>query len=171
MKRDRRTGAVVVAAAGVPLIAVVAYTLLRDAEAEPPAGYETNKTLRRAGLRFWNVLKQRDFQPPDGFKYRGDEWGQALDVHLDACQLKDIPAHLLQGRQLDPPDEIGYLIIVTSKGPDGHLDTDDDLTFWRINSVEDGYLKGQGEVYNEDVWPELTAYLRYIRGAASTGGG
>ena len=171
MKPDRRTGAFAIAAAGAAVIAALVYLFHRDREPDPPAGFETHETLLAAGFQLWNVLKQRDFQPPAGFRYRKDEWGNSLGYVLDKCQLKDVPEYLLHGWQLDPPDEMGYLIIMRSSGPDGQMETDDDLTFWRINSVEDGYLKGQGEVYNEDVWPELTAYLRYIREAGATGGG
>lgn len=171
MKLDRRTGTFAIAAAGVALVTVLV-ALLRDSEADPPTGYETQDTLRHAGVRLWNVLKQRDYQPPDGFSYREDEWGNAVDVVVDKCRLKDVPDHLLQGQQFtDPPDEMGYLIIVTSKGPDGQLDTNDDLIHWRVNGVEDGQLKGQGEVYKEEVWPDLAAYVNRIRGAGSTGGG
>lgn len=85
-----------------------------------------------------------------------DEWGNFLGIEIDKRQVKDLPDVLLQGRELSaPPEQMVWMIVVASMGPDEQPNTEDDLRYWRINGADDGQFVDHGFAYDEERWPSL----------------
>ncbi|UYV13031.1 MAG: hypothetical protein NCW75_01800 [Phycisphaera sp.] len=147
--------AVAVAAGGIALVTLAS---------GEPAGEETNKRLRIAGLHIWAEIKRIGYQAPAGWAQMPgtpstDEWGNELHVIVKESVLSEVPEELMGDREVNAtPESTVWVIVVSSMGPDETMHTRDDLVFWRMNGADDGQYVGHRFIRDEELWGHLAPY-------------